>query len=75
MDGAHVVIRIGGPRLAQDKLAAGLSASLKATGRKFHLMEARRTVIKNGQRRVMQTLPDKATMEHDFRYVLRSLLP
>ena len=72
MDGAQVVIRIGGSRLAQDDLADGLSASLKATGRKFRLVEARRTIIKNGQRRIMQTVPDKASLEHDFRFVLRS---
>jgi hypothetical protein len=70
MDGAQVVIRIGGTRLAQPELEAGLTESLNATGRKFRLMEARRSVIKNGQRRVLQTVPDKATLEHDFRFKL-----
>ena len=72
MEGAQIVIRIGGTRLDQDELAEGLSASLKATTRRFRLMEARRTVIKNGQRRVLQTVPDRASVEHDFRYTLRS---
>ena len=69
-DSAQVVIRIGGSRLNEEELQAGLKASLNASGRKFRLMESRRTVIKNGQRRVFQTATDKASVEHDFRFKL-----
>jgi len=72
MDGAQVVVRIGGSRLKQDELAAGLASSLQASGRKFRLAEARCTVIRNGQRRVLQAVPDRAAVEHDFRFTLRS---
>lgn len=67
---AQVVIRIGGSRLSEEELRAGLKASLNASGRTFKLMESRRTVIKNGQRRVFQTAPGKASVEHDFRFKL-----
>ena len=70
-ESAQVVVRIGGTRLGQDALSAGLLESLNATGRKFKLMESRQTDIKNGQRRVFQTrVPDKASVEHDFRFKL-----
>jgi hypothetical protein len=34
------------------------------------LMEARTTSIRNGQRRVFQATPGKASVEHDFRFKL-----
>jgi hypothetical protein len=67
-EAAQVVIRIGGTRLNGEELRAGLSDSLNRSGREFILMEARQTLIKNGQRRVFQTLPAKASVEHDFRF-------
>jgi hypothetical protein len=67
-DSAQVVIRIGGTRLGGDELCAGLYDSLNATGRKFRLMETHETVIRNGQRRIFQTVPEKASIEHDFRF-------
>ncbi len=69
-DSAQVVIRIGGTRLAEEELRVGLLESLNSTGRKFKLAEARSTSIKNGQRRIFQTEPDKASIEHDFRFKL-----
>jgi hypothetical protein len=67
---AQVVVRIGGTRLGEEQLRVGLLDSLNATGRKFRLMESRTTSITNGQRRVFQTGPDRASVEHDFRFKL-----
>jgi hypothetical protein len=70
-DSAQVVIRIGGTRLGEEQLRAGLLESLNSTGHKFRLAESRQTVIKNGQRRIFQPSPDtKASVEHDFRFRL-----
>ncbi|HYR42680.1 MAG TPA: DNA methylase, partial [Terriglobia bacterium] len=69
-DKAQVVIRIGGTRLDAEELQAGLLDSLTSTGRKFKLAESRQTNIKNGQRRIFQTVPDKVSVEHDFRFRL-----
>jgi hypothetical protein len=69
-EGAQVVIRIGGTRLAGEELRIGLLESLNSTGRKFRLAEARQTDIKNGQRRTFQAVPKKASVEHDFRFKL-----
>jgi len=70
-ESAQVVIRIGGTRLGEEQLRAGLLESLNSTGRKFKLAESRQTAIKNGQRRIFQTGPDtKASVEHDFRFKL-----
>jgi hypothetical protein len=70
-ESAQIVVRIGGTRLGEDALNAGLLASLNATGRQFKLMESRQTDIKNGQRRVFQTsVPEKTSVEHDFRFKL-----
>jgi hypothetical protein len=65
---AHVVIRIGGTRLGEEELRTGLFESLNSTGRRFRLMEARTTSIRNGQRRVFQATPGKTSVEHDFRF-------
>jgi hypothetical protein len=67
---AQVVIRIGGTRLDAEELQVGLLESLNSTGRKFRLVEAHETDIKNGQRRVFQSVPEKASVEHDFRFKL-----
>ncbi len=67
-DSAQIVIRIGGTRLAGEQLQTGLYESLNATGRRFKLMEVGQTVIKNGQRRIFQSLPNKPSVEHDFRF-------
>jgi hypothetical protein len=67
---AQVVIRIGGTRLAGDELCDGLLESLNSTGRRFRLMEARTTSIRNGQRRVFQGTRGKPSVEHDFRFKL-----
>jgi hypothetical protein len=67
---AQVVIRIGGTRLGDEQLRVGLLESLNSTGRKFKLAESRQTVIKNGQRRIFQTAPERASVEHDFRFKL-----
>ncbi len=67
---AQVVIRIGGTRLSEEQLRIGLLDSLNSSGRKFKLAESRQTIIKNGQRRIFQTTPDKASVEHDFRFKL-----
>jgi len=67
---AQVVVRIGGTRLGQDELQAGLLESLNSTGRKFELAESRQTLIRNGQRRIFQAATDKASVEHDFRFRL-----
>jgi hypothetical protein len=67
-ESAQIVVRIGGTRLSGEELCAGLLRSLNESGRKFVLMEARRTVIRNGQRRVFQTVPDRPSLEHDFRF-------
>jgi hypothetical protein len=67
---AQVVIRIGGTRLGEEQLRAGLLESLNSTGRKFKLAESRQTVIKNGQRRIFQTAPERVSVEHDFRFKL-----
>lgn len=69
-DSAQVVIRIGGTRLSKEELSVGLLGSLNSTGRRFKLAEARSTSIKNGQRRIFQKGPDKASVEHDFRFRL-----
>jgi hypothetical protein len=69
-DKAQIVIRIGGTRLDQEQLRTGLLDSLNSTGRKFRLTESRQTDIKNGQRRIFQPAPDKASVEHDFRFQL-----
>jgi hypothetical protein len=69
-DAAQVVIRIGGTRLGGEQLQVGLLESLNSTGRMFKLAESRETLIKNGQRRIFQTAPDKASVEHDFRFKL-----
>ncbi|HVB56737.1 MAG TPA: DNA methyltransferase [Candidatus Acidoferrales bacterium] len=67
-DSAQVVIRIGGTRLGGEELRVGLLHSLNLSGRKFILKEARQTVIRNGQRRIFQTVPAKASVEYDFRF-------
>ena len=67
---AQVVIRIGGTRLNAEELQVGLLESLNSTGQKFKLLEAHQTDIKNGQRRVFQAVPEKASVEHDFRFKL-----
>ena len=69
-DKAQVVVRIGGTRLSGDELSAGLHTSLNSTGNKFKLLEARSTEIRNGQRRMFQIAPEKASVEHDFRFKL-----
>ena len=69
-DSAQVVVRIGGTRLAQEELRDGLLESLNSTGQSFRLAEARQTDIQNGQRRIFQTMPQKASVEHDFRFNL-----
>jgi DNA modification methylase len=69
-DKAQLVIRIGGTRLGQEELRAGLLDSLLSTGRKFRLIESRQTDIKNGQARIFQATPAKASVEHDFRFQL-----
>jgi hypothetical protein len=69
-ESAQVVIRIGGTRLGQEQLRTGLLESLNSTGRKFKLLESRKTLIKNGQRRMLQTMPDKASVEYDLRFKL-----
>lgn len=71
-DRAQLVIRIGGSRLGQDELQTGLLESLNATGRRFRLVESRKTTIENGQRRAFLVEGEKAGIEHDFRYTLRS---
>lgn len=65
---AQVVIRIGGTRLGEENLRTGLLDSLNSTGLKFKLAESRQTAIKNGQRRIFQTAPVAASVEHDFRF-------
>lgn len=65
---AQVVIRIGGARLDGEELRSGLHDSLASTGRKVKLAEAHQTDIKNGQRRIFQAVPDKASVEYDFRF-------
>jgi len=67
---AQVVIRIGGTRLGEEELRAGLLESLNSTGRKFKLAEVRHTNIKNGQRRIFQPVPAAERVEHDFRFQL-----
>jgi hypothetical protein len=67
---AQVVIRIGGTRLGEENLRTGLLHSLNSTGRRFKLAESRQTEIKNGQRRIFQTAPFTARVEHDFRFRL-----
>jgi hypothetical protein len=67
---AQVVVRIGGTRLGQEELRAGLLESLNSTGQKFRLAEARQTDIRNGQRRIFQSTPVQASVEHDFRFKL-----
>jgi hypothetical protein len=67
---AQVVVRIGGTRLGEEQLRGGLLESLNSTGRRFRLMESRTTSIRNGQRRVFRTGPDRVSVEHDFRFKL-----
>lgn len=67
---AQVIIRIGGTRLNKEELREGLGNSLNSTGRTFRLAEFRQTEIKNGQRRIFQTAPATARVEHDFRFRL-----
>jgi hypothetical protein len=67
-ESAQVVVRIGGTRLRQEELQVGLLESLNSTGWRFKLAESRQTDIKNGQRRIFQTAPDQASVEHDFRF-------
>jgi hypothetical protein len=67
---AQMVVRIGGTRLGEGELRTGLLESLNSTGRRFRLMESRTTSIRNGQRRVFQTGPERASVEHDFRFKL-----
>jgi len=67
-ESAQIVVRIGGTRLSGEELRAGLLCSLNKSGRKFILMEARDTVIRNGQRRIFQTVPERPSVEHDFRF-------
>lgn len=67
---AQIVIRIGGTRLAEGELRAGLLETLNSTGYEFTLAESRQTDIKNGQRRIFQTVPAAASVEHDFRFRL-----
>lgn len=69
-ESAQVVIRIGGTRLDEWELRIGLLESLNSSGRKFKLMESRQTDIQNGQCRAFQTVPKKASVEHDFRFKL-----
>jgi hypothetical protein len=67
---AQVIVRIGGTRLGGEELRGGLLESLNSTGRRFRLMESRTTSIRNDQRRIFQTGPDRASVEHDFRFKL-----
>ena len=67
-ESAQVVIRIGGTRLGEEELRVGLLESLNSTGHKFRLLESRQTDIRNGQRRIFQPVPQKASVEHDFRF-------
>jgi hypothetical protein len=69
-DSAQVVVRIGGTRLGEEELRIGLLDSLNSTGHKFKLLESRQTEIKNGQRRIFSKTPQKASIEHDFRFKL-----
>jgi hypothetical protein len=65
---AQVIIRIGGTRLGEEELRAGLLSSLNSNGHRLKLAESRRTEIKNGQKRVFQAVPTIASVEHDFRF-------
>ena len=67
---AQIVIRIGGTRLGEDELESGLLKSLSSTGSRFKLVEARQSDIRNGQRRIFQAVPKKASVEHDFRFLM-----
>jgi hypothetical protein len=58
---AQIVVRIGGTRLSEEELRVGLLDSLNSTGRKFKLAESRQTIVKNGQRRIFQLEPIKAS--------------
>ena len=70
-ESAQVVIRIGGTRLSEEQLRAGLLDSLNSTGRHFKLAESRQTAIKNGQRRTFQPVAGlQESVEHDFRFTL-----
>jgi hypothetical protein len=69
-DSAQVIVRIGGTRLGEEELRAGLLSSLNSTGHKFRLLEARQTDIKNGQKRIFSSAPTKTSVEHDFRFKL-----
>jgi hypothetical protein len=69
-DSAQVVVRIGGTRLGEEELRTGLLESLNSTGRKFKLLESRQTDIANSQSRMFLTTPQKASVEHDFRFKL-----
>lgn len=70
-ESAQIIVRIGGTRLTQEELGAGLLASLNETGREFKVMESHQTDIKNGQRRIFQNdAPNKRAVEHDFRFKL-----
>ena len=53
-------------------LAGGLTESLKSDRSEIRADGSPRSLHRNGQRRVMQTVHDKATVEHDFRFKLIS---
>lgn len=67
-DSAQIVIRIGGTRLGADELQAGLLRSLDSTGHSFRMQEYKQSDIKNSQKRIFSTGPQKAGVEHDFRF-------
>lgn len=73
-ENAQVVVRIGGSRLGQEELRAGLLKTLNGAGRRFTLAEARETAIENGQRRafLVDGKKPKKPVEHDFRFATRS---
>lgn len=69
-ESAQIVVRIGGTRLGADELRAGLLDSLNATGHRFKIREYKLTEIHNSQKRVFSSAPPKASVEHDFRFLM-----
>jgi DNA modification methylase len=70
---AHVIIRIGGKKLAKDEVENNLLQSLEdGLEKKVTLLEARTTKIKDGQLRVFRPGADGLADEHDFHFILRS---
>lgn len=70
-DTCQIVVRIGGTRLSETDLRSGLIQSLNSAGRRFKLVEAGRTEVTNGQKRVFVTGKPGSTVEHDFRFTIR----